>query len=399
MIPPWGNGKELSKISTGALQHPTLSQLATSMDSSIRPASSFVPRSFRKAATPFNVSGKSYSSTVDLRENFTSDNLQGVAALDFTVAICTYNGAKRLPEVLDCLVDQSYIGDLNWEVIVVDNNSTDETPQVVQTYQRKYPHLGLRYTSESRQGAGYARHRAMREAHSPLVGFLDDDNLPASNWIKAAYSFAQEHPQVAVVGSRIRGELETEPPVHFERIAAFLALTDRGNEPIPYQPQHKILPPGAGMVVRRNLWLRHVPDEPVLGGRDGKSMLTGEDLEAVLQIQQAGGEVWYNPAMRIAHKIPATRLQRQYLINLMRGIGLSRHRTRMLSLPAWKRPLMFWAYHLNDLRKVLVHLKRYGRTAWTDTVAASELTLYLFSLVSPYYLWRRSLCQKMASRC
>ncbi|WP_008317962.1 hormogonium polysaccharide biosynthesis glycosyltransferase HpsE [Leptolyngbya sp. PCC 6406] len=368
------------------------------MDSSIRPASAFVTRSFRKASTSFNASGKSYSSTVDLRENITSDNLQGVAALDFTVAICTYNGAERLPDVLDCLVEQGPIEDCNWEVIVVDNNSTDATPQVVQTYQKKYPHLGLRYTSESRQGAGYARHTAIREAHSSLVGFLDDDNLPESNWIQASYYFAQEHPQAAVIGSRIHGDLETDPPAHFERIAAFLALTDRGNEPIPYRPQQKILPPGAGMVVRRDLWLRHVPDEPVLGGRDGKSMLTGEDIEAVLQIQQAGGEVWYNPAMRIAHKIPAKRLQRQYLLSLMRGIGLSRHRTRMLSLPAWKRPLMFWAYHLNDLRKVLIHLKRYGSDAWTDTVAASELTLYLFSLVSPYYLWQRSLCQKLAGR-
>lgn len=309
-------------------------------------------------------------------------------ALEFTVAICTYNGADRLPPVLDGLVHQQGLHDIRWEVILVDNNSTDTTPQLVQRYQEACPGLQLRYTTESRQGAAYARQRAVREARGALVGFLDDDNVPAQDWVAAACEFARHHPHAGVMGSRVQGEFGQDPPLNFERIAAFLALTDRGNWAIPYHPSEKVLPPGAGLVVRRDLWLHHVPAEPFLGGRDGKKMLTGEDLESVLQIQQCGTEIWYNPAMCITHQIPAHRLQRPYLLKLMRGIGLSRHRTRMLSLPNWKRPLMFWAYQINDIRKILVHLMIHGGCAWSDTVAASELTLYVFSLLSPYYLWQ-----------
>lgn len=327
-----------------------------------------------------------------VRQEHTRTSSMGLdpAQLSFTVAICTYNGAQRIPDVLDCLCLQAGTKRLNWEVIVVDNNSTDETAAVVAQYQAQWPlAIPLRYVFEKRQGAGYARHKAMGVAASPLVGFLDDDNLPSPDWVEAAYRFAQQNPAVGAYGSRIQGDFERHPPKDFERIAPFLALTDRGDDPLLYHPQAKILPPGAGMVVRRDLWLKHVPVDPVLGGRTQSSMLTGEDLEAVLHIQRAGWEIWYNPEMQLQHKIPGKRLEPQYLVKLMRGIGLSRQRTRMLSLPAWQRPLMFWAYHLNDVCKLVKHLVKYKRAVWQEPVPASEMTLYLFSFLSPYYLWLR----------
>ncbi len=312
--------------------------------------------------------------------------------LDFTVAICTYNGAKRITDVLECLSWQLHTHAIQWEVIVVDNNSTDNTAQVVQQYQANWPFPnGLHYTFEKKQGAGYARHRAVMMARSPWIGFLDDDNLPAMNWVHEACRFTQAHPHVGVVGSHIRGVFDGDTPPNFDRIAQFLALIDRGVLPLIYKPERKVLPPGAGMVIRREAWRQNVPDNPLLSGRTGKSMLTGEDLEAVLHIQRSGWEVWYNPAMQLEHKIPQHRLTRQYLVSLMRGIGLSRHRTRMLSLPIWQRPLMFWLYTANDLRKIVFHLFRYGSQVWTDAVTASEMTLYCYSLISPYYLWRQLL--------
>jgi cellulose synthase/poly-beta-1,6-N-acetylglucosamine synthase-like glycosyltransferase len=243
-----------------------------------------------------------HSSSPLARQEQTRSNPMGLdpAQLSFTVAICTYNGAKRIPDVLDCLCLQAGTESLNWEVIVVDNNSTDETAAVVAQYQARWPlAIPLRYVFEQRQGAGYARHKAMRVAASPLVGFLDDDNLPSPAWVEAAYRFAQQNPAVGAYGSRIQGDFERHPPKDFERIAPFLALTDRGNDPLLYHPQAKILPPGAGMVVKRDLWLKHVPMDPVLGGRTKSSMLTGEDLEAVLHIQRAGWEIWYNPEMQL----------------------------------------------------------------------------------------------------
>ncbi|MDJ0708210.1 MAG: hormogonium polysaccharide biosynthesis glycosyltransferase HpsE [Leptolyngbyaceae cyanobacterium MO_188.B28] len=322
--------------------------------------------------------------------------------LDFTVAICTYNGEHRLPGVLECLKWQLNTEDIVWEVLVIDNNSTDGVAQVVKDFQQKWPQKGqLRYGFELKQGAGYARHKAVQLARSPLIGFLDDDNLPSMIWVSAAYEFAQTHPAVGVYGSRIRGDFEINPPENFERIAPLLALTERGGTAHRYPPHKKVLPPGAGMVVRRQAWLDNVPENVLLSGRTGKSMLTGEDLEAVLHIQGAGWEVWYNPGMRLYHSIPGKRLKREYLISLCRGIGLSRHRTRMLSVAAWRRPIMTPLYMLNDIRKIFKHLIRYRQCVVTDVVTACEMTLYLSSLVSPFYLWQRQIREtfhRMTSR-
>jgi glycosyltransferase involved in cell wall biosynthesis len=318
-----------------------------------------------------------------------------IRPIDFTIAIPTFNGSQRLSEVLDHLKRQLNPDAITWEVIVVDNNSTDNTAEVVRHYQKHWPQL--RYAFEGTQGAAHARYKAVQLAASPIIGFLDDDNLPAPNWLQAAYSFAQQHPQCGVIASRISGLFEGAPPAHFDRIAAFLALTDRGDIPLIYRPEKKILPPSAGMVVRRSAWLQHVLKTPVLSGRISNSMLAGEDTEAILHIQQAGWQVWYNPEMLVEHKIPAHRLTRDYLLRLMRGIGLSRYPTRMLSVRPWLRPMMLMAYELNDIRKVCRHLLKYRLQTWTETVYACEMALYLNSLTSPLFFWKRALMDSFAA--
>ncbi len=317
-------------------------------------------------------------------------------ALDFTVVIATYNGAERIGAVLDRLRRQIDTADITWEIIVVDNNSTDDTRAVVQRYQILWPQaVPLRYEFEPQQGAGFARHHGTKVANSPLIGYLDDDNLPWINWVRSAYRFGQQNPQVGVYGSRIRGKFATSPPANFERIASLLALTDRGSQPIPYRPEAKVLPPGAGLVVRRQAWLDNVPEERTLAEKFGQRE-AGEDLEVVLRIQRAGWSVWYNPHMLMHHEIPAHRLTRPYLVSLCRGIGLSRYHTRMLSFAPWQRPLMVIPYALNDLRKILRHLLRYRQQVFTDTVTASEMMLYAASLVSPLHSWYRLLRRRLA---
>ncbi|MBE9062450.1 glycosyltransferase family 2 protein [cf. Phormidesmis sp. LEGE 11477] len=311
---------------------------------------------------------------------------------DFTVVIPTYNGAERIKTVIQRLRCQIGVHNIAWEIIVVDNNSTDTTAALVRRYQQHWPkNVPLRYEFEPQQGAGYARQRGIEKANSPLVGCLDDDNLPWLNWVYSAYHFGKCYPAVGAYGSRIRGKFESAPPAHFERIAALLALTNRGDRSIPYRPEAKILPPGAGLVVRRQAWLDNVPKERRLAKKFGNRE-AGEDLEAVIRIQQAGWPIWYNPRMCIYHEIPEHRLTRSYLTTLCWGIGLSRYHTRMLSFARWKRPFMVLPYAANDLKKIVVHLLRYRQQVITDTVTASEMRLFVASLISPLHSWYR-LCK------
>jgi glycosyltransferase involved in cell wall biosynthesis len=314
------------------------------------------------------------------------------ARVDFTIAIPTYNGEKRLPDVLEKLRSQIDVEHISWEIIVIDNNSNDNTAEVVREYQATWPQsYPLKYSFEPQQGAAFARARALKEAKSELIGFLDDDNLPESDWITQAYAFALEHPNAGAYGSRIFGEFEATPPDNFDKIAPFLALTDRGSLPRLYPQEKKVLPPSAGLVVRKRAWLDNVPHPPILSGRIPGSMLTGEDLEAIAHIQQAGWEIWYNPAMLVYHKIPHHRLERNYLIPFFRGIGRSRYVTRMLSVKPQHKPMALLAYIGNDLRKIVLHLLKYRTKVRTDLIAACEMELYLNSLYSPFYLWRKGL--------
>lgn len=317
--------------------------------------------------------------------------------VDFTVAIPTYNGADRLPLVLEKLRSQLKADSFSWNILVVDNNSSDQTAQVVRSYRGQMP-VPLLYVLETRQGSGFARQRAMQISDSPLVGFLDDDNLPEENWVASAYQFGQVHPAAGAYASRIDGEFESEIPPGFDRLLPFFALTQRGEVPRLYDPAQKILPPSAGLVLRKQAWTETIPKNLILVGRINGDMIGGEDLEMMSHMQQSSWEIWYNPAMHVVHKIPDTRLQQPYLLSFFRGVGLSRHVTRMLSVKPWQRPLMFVAYLVNDLRKILRHYQTYGKAAIEENlVLKCELELFRYSLVSPFYLWRHGYLKKSNS--
>lgn len=303
----------------------------------------------------------------------------------FTVAIPTYNGEHRLPDVLEKLRLQTGIDQIPIEILIVNNNSNDGTARVIQAYQADYPYP-IKAILEQRQGAAFARKRAILEASSELIGFLDDDNLPAPNWIAAAYAFAQAHPKAGAFGSQIHGDFEIEPSQEFKRIIPFLAITERGSKPLLYDPKKKLLPPSAGLVVRKQAWLSSVPQHTILSGRVDGCMLTGEDTEVISYIQYAGWEVWYNADMEIDHKIPRWRLEREYLIPFFRGIGLSRCVSRMMSVKPWQRPWLLLAYGINDLRKIMMHLLKYRTRVVTDVVVACEMQLFVSSFISPFYL-------------
>ncbi|MCP6757931.1 MAG: hormogonium polysaccharide biosynthesis glycosyltransferase HpsE [Fischerella sp. CENA71] len=309
-------------------------------------------------------------------------------SIDLTVAIPTYNGANRLPELLERLRNQLETENISWEIIVVDNNSNDGTAKLIKDYKKNwrcsYP---LKYCFEPKQGAAYARKKAVTEAKGEIIGFLDDDNYPLSNWVAAAYSFAKKHPKAGAYGSQIHPEWEVKPPENFQRIAPFLAITERGDLPLLYAPNKKLLPPSAGLVIRRIAWLESVPNQPILTGRVTGNMLTSEDLEMLLYIQKRGWEIWYNPEMEIYHRITSHRLEKNYLIPFFQGIGLSRYVTRMLNVKPWYKPIVFLAYIINDLRKIFLHILTHGNKLQSDLVAVCEMQLFFSSLISPFYLW------------
>jgi len=312
-------------------------------------------------------------------------------SIDFTVAIPTYNGASRLPKLLEKLRQQTDLDQISWEIIVVDNNSSDNTAQVVQEYQGNWlVDVPLTYILEPEQGAAFARLRAVKEAQGELIGFLDDDNLPNPDWIAQAYTFAKNHPQAGALSGQIHGEFEVEPPENFQRIQAFLAIREHGSTPHQFEPQNLRLPTAAALVVHRQAWQESVPKQPQLKGRLSGSMLGGEDYEPLLYIYKAGWEIWYHPDLHTYHQIPHWRLERDYLLSISRGCGLATCQLRMVNAKPWQKPLIIIRNLLGSLRRVVLQFIQYRGQFKTNLIAACEMEFFWGSLISSFLVLKRS---------
>jgi glycosyltransferase involved in cell wall biosynthesis len=308
--------------------------------------------------------------------------------MDFTVAIPTFNGAQRITKVLDQLRQQEHIENLKWTVIVVDNNSTDNTADIINSYRRQQASLPyqLTYAQEARQGAAFARHKAMQIAESEWVGFLDDDILPDPKWIFSALEFiSKQVSRIAVFGGQIHGSFETNPPPNFHRIQSFLAIRERGDIAHRYDPDLLVLPPSAAWVVHRRAWLSTVPPIPVLRGRTQGSMTQGDDYEPLLYLHRAGWEIWYNPTMHVSHEIPSWRLERDYLIALSQGCGRCICRLRMINTSNWQRPIAFTKITLGSFKRLIQHWLKYRDQIHTDLVSLCESKFFLSSFLSSFY--------------
>ncbi|MEI8197936.1 MAG: glycosyltransferase, partial [Phycisphaerae bacterium] len=197
----------------------------------------------------------------------------------------------------------------------IDNASKDQTAALVEERCRAHG-LPLRLLAEPTPGLAHARRCAALAAQSETLCFLDDDTVVEPDWCAECVRFMQEHPQAGIVGARVQPLLEdpARRPADFtERFAPILSVFDQGNKAHRLDMPLGPTPVGAGMVGQRSLY-RLVFDElkSLNVGRQGESLAGGEDLEAVFIAHHLGLEIWYDPALRVQHFIPAARVTEQY---------------------------------------------------------------------------------------
>ncbi|MGB3535689.1 MAG: hormogonium polysaccharide biosynthesis glycosyltransferase HpsE [Microcoleaceae cyanobacterium] len=316
--------------------------------------------------------------------------------MDLTIAICTYNGENRIPEVLEHLQQQVDTEEIDWEVLVIDNNSSDKTATVVNQFAQNWQSNSIiRYIFEPQQGTTYARKRAIQEANSELVAFLDDDNLPSQNWVFEVYQFSKEHPQVGAYGGNIYAKLDTTTPPSFEQIKLLLAVYNRGDQPFCYARSAKPrkIPAAPGSVVRKQAWEEGVPTHLLLQGRDEKNQtLLGacEDLEVMYYIQNTDWEVWHNPKMEVCHHIPNHRLQPEYLLKIARTSGYSNHALRLARITGKKRyfiPILTVLYFISDGYKLASFRLKNNDAINQEIDKGCEYQSRIGRFFSPFILW------------
>jgi glycosyltransferase involved in cell wall biosynthesis len=240
-------------------------------------------------------------------------------AFDISAIVCTYNRSRMLKEALSHIAAQQADG-LRYEVIVVDNNSTDDTRQVIEAIIAAGS-CPLRYVCEGQQGVSHARNAGIKASTAPLLAFFDDDVLVSSDWLVKIKQALDLHRDVDYVGGKVLPRWSVAPPVWLVPDNwAPIAAQDYGDEPFVLSATTSVGLISANLAVRRRAlnevgWFR--PELQRV--KDGIGSM--EDQELLERMAQAGKRGLYAPEIVVWADVPEARMTRAYHRRWHRGHG------------------------------------------------------------------------------
>lgn len=272
--------------------------------------------------------------------------------------VCTYNRERYIVQCLERLCATSF-GD--YEVVLVDNNSTDGTAALVKGFIASHPSAPVRYVLETEQGLSNARNRGMQEAEGDVFVFLDDDSLVEGDYLGRLAQYLDEYPDAAAFGGRIEPLFDECPrPKWLCRWSmGWVSAIDMGREVREFTG--KAFPIGANMGIRRSIAGKVGQFDPQLG-RKGGNMDAGEEKDMFRRIRAAGGQILYFPEILVHHVIPEKRTTLDYVRRFADGVGASeRIRSRaegtyakrlLAEAVKWCGTLVLFAWYLITFRPV-----------------------------------------------
>lgn len=237
---------------------------------------------------------------------------------DVSVVVCTYNRADRLPLALEALLAQE--GAVPYEIIVVDNNSTDSTSDVVDTIAQRAGQR-VRPVFESRQGLSYARNTGIALARGSIIAVSDDDVRVAPDWVRRIKQAFDQHPDIAYIGGRVMPHW-MEPPPKWLTTAHWspLALQDYGPDCVISGREHAVCLVGANLAFRRQVFETVGLFTPALGRiKDGIG--STEDHDFQLRAWRAGLRGLYAPTVVAIADVTPDRMDKAYHRRWHRGHG------------------------------------------------------------------------------
>lgn len=270
--------------------------------------------------------------------------------MDFTVIVCTYNRSGNLPSCLGALAAQEGVEHLDWEVLVVDNNCSDDTPKTVENLSRELP-IRLRYALESQQGLNYARNHGVLSSQGTHFTFVDDDIHVSPHWL-ASLAEAFERTDADAVGGRIHLDPSIELPpwiVPGSEIAGFLGYQDLGEEQFRMDGRNRY-PFGGNMSFHRRVVGRIGLFDPKLGrkgeGRKRGELFKGAETDYFYRLADAGeARIFYEPRAIVYHRVQPHQLQQRYFLTIHFNAGFQKalydgrqYRRRALGVPLFLYP-------------------------------------------------------------
>ncbi|MEL7356071.1 MAG: glycosyltransferase [Cyanobacteria bacterium J06560_6] len=244
-------------------------------------------------------------------------------SMGVSIIICCHNSAKELPQTLTHLAAQAVDSDVDWEVIVIDNASSDDTAKAATSLWPQDAITPMRVVSEPKLGIINARYRGIAEARYEILSFIDDDNWVCPTWVQTVSDVMSEHPEVGACGSKNIPEFEGEKPWWFDLSGKSYAVGSQGPESGGDVTWTEACLVGAGLSLRKTAaqQLIEAGFQSLLVGCKGKALNRGEDTEICFALVLAGWHLWYEPRLQLKHFLTADRLHWKYLRRLRRGGG------------------------------------------------------------------------------
>ena len=248
-----------------------------------------------------------------------------------SVILCTYNRDRYIYNVLDSVAGGT-LPPTEYEVVLVNNNSTDRTEEECRRFEADHPDVALRYFMEPQQGLSHARNRGIREAKGDVLVYVDDDALVNREYLETYASFFKRNSDAVAAGGPITPRYDgcTEPSwmSHYTRqlVTGELNLGKHERE----FPRDAF--PGGGNAAYRKSVFDTVGLFNVELGRKGNSLIGAEEKDLFDKMTSHGMKFYYLPTAILYHLIPPKKLTQDYFDRLTYGIGVSeRYRTQAIS--------------------------------------------------------------------
>jgi glycosyltransferase involved in cell wall biosynthesis len=248
--------------------------------------------------------------------------------MDFSVIVCTYNRAGNLPRCLGALARQEGTAGIAWEVVVVDNNSTDGTRAEVERLARELP-ITIRYAHEGQQGLNYARNTGIRVSTGTCFSYVDDDIEVSPRWLASLHRCFVTHDADAV-GGRIHLDPSIQLPgwIRDDETKGFLGFQDYGDEPFAMDG-HRRYPYGGNMAFHRRVVERIGFFNPLLGrkgaGRKRSELFKGAETDYFHRLADSGPVcIRYEPDAIVYHQVQPFQLRKEYFRTIHSNAGYQR---------------------------------------------------------------------------
>ncbi len=287
--------------------------------------------------------------------------------MDISIIVSTYNRSHNLPDCIQHMAAQENTQHFQWEVLIVDNNSTDDTKLVTEQLQQQYP-INIRYLFEKNQGLSFARNHGLHESSAEFVIFTDDDIRATPQWLSSIYNrFIKE--KCDAVGGRIHVESpEVFPEWLTPELHGFLGHIDFGDQAFQMNGRNEF-PYGGNMAVRRNVAEQLGGFNTGMGrkgeGTKKEELFKGEETVFFHQMTDNKGIIWYEPDAIVLHKILPYQLKKDFFLTVHYNAG---YQKALFDNQTYKRtfigvPLFLYSQFIKNLGKYFVQRLTKGSVA------------------------------------